>query len=130
MTGSEEDREWDNNGDEGIKDIKTVGRIFTTSESGLFAVWSEMGLPIKRNKEGFALRDSGGTLQMDEDSLRKSIIDYCEEGKLQYVLQELEYIGNTAFLSDCHNVHKATKINITLYEHTKRGRTSDIQDRR
>lgn len=133
VTGSEEDREWDNNGDEGIKDIKTVGRIFTTSESGLFAVWSEMGLPIKRNKEGFALRDSGGTLQMDEDSLRKSIIDYCEEGKLQYVLQELEYIGNTAFLSDCHNVHKATKINITLYEHTKEGglqisRTGDDQN--
>ena len=117
-----DNQEWDNNGDEGIKDIKTVGRIFTTSASGLFAVWSEMGLPIKRNKEGFALRDSGDTLQMDEDSLRKSIIDYCEEGKLQYVLQELKYIGNTAFLSDWHNVHKAPKINITLYEHTKEGR--------
>ena len=107
------------NGDEGIK---TVEKIFTTSESGMFAVWSEMGLPIKRNKEGFALRDSGGTLQMDVDSLRQSIKDYCEEGKLQYVLQELEYIGNAAYLSDGHNVHEATEIYITLYEHTKDGR--------
>lgn len=119
VAGFEENPERGNSGDEGIK---TVEKIFTTSESGMFAVWSEMGLPIKRNKEGFALRDSGGTLQMDVDSLRQSIKDYCEEGKLRYVLQELKYIGNTAFLSDCHNVHKATKINITLYEHTKDGR--------
>lgn len=119
VTGSEEDREWDNNGDEGIIKIKSVGRIFTTSASGLFAVWSEMGLPIKRNKEGFALRDSGGTLQMDEDSLRKSIIDYCEEGKLQYVLQELEYIGDTV------GVHEVKKIYITLYDQ-KEGRLNAL----
>lgn len=119
VAGFEENPERGNNGDEGIK---TVEKIFTTSESGMFAVWSEMGLPVKRNEYGYALRDKDGTLQMDEDSLRQSIIDYCEEGKLQYVLQELKYIGNTAFLSDCHNVHKATKINITLYEHTKDGR--------
>lgn len=117
-----ENQEWDNNGDEGIIKIKSVGRIFTTSESGLFAVWSEMGLPVKRNEYGSVLRDNNGTLQIDENSLRQSILDYCEEGKLRYVLQELKYIGNTAFLSDCHNVHKATKINITLYEHTKDGR--------
>lgn len=119
VAGFEENPERGNSGDEGIK---TVEKIFTTSESGMFAVWSEMGLPIKRNKEGFALRDSGGTLQMDVDSLRQSIKDYCEEGKLQYVLQELEYIGNAAYLSDGHNVHEATEIYITLYEHTKDGR--------
>lgn len=119
VAGFEENPERGNSGDEGIK---TVEKIFTTSESGMFAVWSEMGLPIKRNKEGFALRDSGGTLQMDVDSLRQSIKDYCEEGKLQYVLQELEYIGNAAYLSDEHNVHEATEIYITLYEHTKDGR--------
>ena len=118
VAGFKENPERGNNGDEGIIKIKSVGRIFTTSASGLFAVWSEMGLPIKRNKEGFALRDSGGTLQMDEDSLRKSIIDYCEEGKLQYVLQELKYIGNAAYLSD----GQLPKIYITLYEHTKDGR--------
>ena len=119
VAGFEENPERGNSGDEGIK---TVEKIFTTSESGMFAVWSEMGLLIKRNKEGFALRDSGGTLQMDVDSLRQSIKDYCEEGKLQYVLQELEYIGNAAYLSDGHNVHEATEIYITLYEHTKDGR--------
>lgn len=119
VAGFEENPERGNSGDEGIK---TVEKKFTTSESGMFAVWSEMGLPIKRNKEGFALRDSGGTLQMDVDSLRQSIKDYCEEGKLQYVLQELEYIGNAAYLSDGHNVHEATEIYITLYEHTKDGR--------
>lgn len=122
VAGFKENPERGNNDDEGIIKIKSVGRIFTTSESGLFAVWSEMGLPVKRNEYGSALRDNNGTLQIDENSLRQSILDYCEEGKLQYVLQELKYIGNTAFLSDWHNVHKAPKINITLYEHTKEGR--------
>lgn len=117
-----ENQEWDNNGDEGIIKIKSVGRIFTTSESGLFAVWSEMGLPVKRNEYGSALRDNNGTLQIDENSLRQSILDYCEEGKLQYVVQELKYIGNSAYLSDGHNVHEARNIYITLYEHTKDGR--------
>ena len=119
VAGFEENPERGNNGDEGIK---TVEKIFTTSESGLFAVWSEMGLPVKRNEYGSAIRNKDGTLQMDEDSLRQSIKDYCEEGKLQYVLQELKYIGNAAYLSDGHNVHKAPKIYITLYEHTKEGR--------
>lgn len=114
-----ENREWDNNGDEGIIKIKSVGRIFTTSESGLFAVWSEMGLPVKRNEYGSALRDNNGTLQIDENSLRQSILDYCEEGKLQYVLQEREYIGDTV------GVHEVKKINITLYDQ-KEGRLNAL----
>ena len=114
-----ENQEWDNNGDEGIIKIKSVGRIFTTSESGLFAVWSEMGLPVKRNEYGSALRDNNGTLQIDENSLRQSILDYCEEGKLQYVLQEREYIGDTV------GVHEVKKINITLYDQ-KEGRLNAL----
>ncbi len=119
VAGFEENPERGNNGDEGIIKIKSVGRIFTTSESGLFAVWSEMGLPVKRNEYGSALRDNNGTLQIDENSLRQSILDYCEEGKLQYVLQEREYIGDTV------GVHEVKKINITLYDQ-KEGRLNAL----